>query len=90
MLYKRKPDQRLYLLYLLPLTHLTACLAIAILQATWWPMIYADFPVSPLLFALSWRFGYPLLWFGLLGTVWWLILAGGVVLYREANRKRSR
>ena len=90
MLYQRKPDQSLYWLYLLPLIHLTACFSIAILQTAWWPMTYADFPVAPLLFALSWHFGYPLLWFGLFGTVWWLILAEGVVLYREANRKRRR
>jgi hypothetical protein len=52
------------------------------------PIVTVDFPVSILLFALVWRFGHPLLWFGVLGTLWWIFLVFIVLLYREANRKR--
>ncbi len=38
-------------------------------------MLIADFLVSGLFLGLAWRFGHPLFWFVILGTVWWYLLA---------------
>ena len=94
MAYRYRQDRRLLWFYLLPLAHLGACLWVALARSgfgilpAWMPIVTVDFPVSILLFALVWRFGHPLLWFGVLGTLWWIFLVFIVLLYREANRKR--
>jgi hypothetical protein len=65
------------LVYLLPAMHLCACLVVsaARIESGWEQMIKVDFPFSILLAALTWRLEHPLLWFGLLGTLWWYLLS---------------
>lgn len=62
--------------YLLPALHLCACLVIAIakIESGWEQMIKIDFPFSLLLVALMYAKDHPLLWFGVLGTLWWFFL----------------
>ena len=62
-------------LYLLPVAHLCACLWIEFARLWWGPIIIVDFPFSLLLVALTWRFVYPMFWFGTLGTLWWCLLS---------------
>jgi hypothetical protein len=62
--------------YLLPILHLCACLVIAIakIESGWEQMIKIDFPFSLLLVALIYAKDHALLWFGVLGTLWWFFL----------------
>jgi hypothetical protein len=39
--------------------------------------MYIDFPVSIFALGLAWHDGRALLWFGLLGTLWWYLLSYG-------------
>jgi hypothetical protein len=57
--------------YILPSLHLTGCVATALLDLAWMPVAFSDFPVSALLVGFAWRFGHPLFWFGVFGTIWW-------------------
>lgn len=61
--------------YILPVVHLMGCIAIAILGLAWMPVIFSDFPASVLLMGFAWRFGYPLFWFGMFGTLWWYLVS---------------
>jgi hypothetical protein len=65
------------LLYLLPFLHLGACLAIWVgrIESGWQKLIILDFPFSLLLVALLFRDDKPLLYFGILGTLWWYVLS---------------
>lgn len=62
--------------YLLPLAHLCACFVIAIakIESGWVQMIKIDFPFSLVLIGLTYAKDFPLLWFGVLGTLWWFFL----------------
>jgi hypothetical protein len=62
--------------YVLPAVHLSACAVISItrIESGWEQMIKIDFPFSLLLGALTYIKDYPLLWFGVLGTLWWFFL----------------
>lgn len=65
------------LVYLLPLAHLCACIAIKVadLESGVHYLIYVDFPLSLLLVVLGWRRDNFLLWFSTLGTLWWYFLS---------------
>jgi hypothetical protein len=62
------------LLSVLPSVHLCACATVLVSRSLHF-MLIADFPVSGLFLVLAWRFGHPLLWFVILGTAWWYLLA---------------
>ena len=60
------------------------------------PLILLDFPLSVVLLGLGWNSQHLFLWFGILGTIWWFLLAllVGIVwkwfvsLRTVPNRKR--
>jgi hypothetical protein len=66
---------RAFLIGLLPFAHLCACVAVLLLKTDWDVMMVVDFPVSVVCVALSFALGLPVLWFGILGTLWWYFLA---------------
>jgi hypothetical protein len=35
------------------------------------PVIMSEFPAGIVLGGVVWRFGHPLFWFGIIGTLWW-------------------
>jgi len=41
----------------------------------WLHIAWLDFPVSIRLVPLAWHYGYPLWWFGIIGTAWWYLLS---------------
>jgi hypothetical protein len=61
----------------LPLLHLTACATIALanINSGVHYLIYVDFPLSLLVVMLGWRNDIFLLWFAVLGTLWWYLLS---------------
>ena len=61
--------------YLLPLLHLVGCIATAVKDFEWMPVAFSEFPVGILLLGVAWRFGHPLFWFGVFGTLWWYWLS---------------
>jgi len=62
-------------IYVLPFLHLMGCIATAVLDLAWMPVVMSDFPASALLMGLAWRFGHPLFWLGVFGTLWWYLLS---------------
>jgi hypothetical protein len=77
------------LVYLLPLLHLGACLAIWIghIDSGWQKLLIIDFPFSVVLAALMFRDVNQLLSFGILGTLWWYVLSLAI---RRLFRNRRR
>ena len=71
---------RSFLIYLLPILHLCACLIIAVagLESGWRYMMFADLPASVLIMAEAYNFDHPLILFGIFGTLWWYLLSRGV------------
>jgi hypothetical protein len=61
--------------YILPVFHLAGCIATAIGHVEWMPVIISEFPAGLLLTAIAWRFGHPLFWYGVFGTLWWCWLS---------------
>lgn len=80
-------DRRL--LYVLPLFHLSCCIATRLVDGPWMPVILSEIPLGPLLLGAASRFDYPLFWFGVLGTLWWYLI-GHVVLAEFLWRSESR
>jgi len=66
-------QQSFYLCLALSASH--GIIATAVLDLAWMPVVMSDFPASALLMGLAWRFGYPLFWFGVFGTLWWYLLS---------------
>jgi len=66
-----------YILPLLPLFHLCACIMIrfASLESGVHYLILVDFPFSLVLVVLGWPRDNFLLWFSTLGTLWWYFLS---------------
>jgi len=66
-------------IYLLPFLHLSGCILISVAQLVsgWQYLIVFDFPFSILIVGATWRFDYPLFWFGIFGTAWWYFLSLG-------------
>jgi hypothetical protein len=73
----RSPKSSSFLIYLLPLLHLSACVAFSVTDSDlgWGYMLFVDLPLSVLLGGIVWRFGHPLFWFGIFGTAWWYFLS---------------
>jgi hypothetical protein len=69
------PPNRFDPLHVLPALHVCACFAIDLLDLGWLRIAWLDFPVSIPLVPLAWHFGYPLWWFGIIGTAWWYLLS---------------
>jgi hypothetical protein len=61
--------------YILPLLHLAGFIMTAIMDFEWMPVVVSEFPVGPLLLGIAWRFGHPLFWFGVFGSLWWCWLS---------------
>ena len=63
------------LLHLLPALHICACVATDLRGREWLRIAWLDFSVSIPLVPLAWHYGYPLWWFGIIGTAWWYPLS---------------
>jgi hypothetical protein len=70
--------------YVLPSIHLLACIVITVSGrlTAWQHLIPIDFPVSIVAMSFVWRYEdpsqvwyHPLLWFGVLGTLWWYVVS---------------
>ena len=72
---------RVLLIGFLPILHLAACLIVALAGkgAGWMYISMIDFPPSAFAMALSYNWDHPLVLFGIIGTIWWLLLSIGVV-----------
>ncbi len=78
-----KPPIRFVLVHLLPFLHLCACLAITLegIENGWQYLILIDFPISLVGVMMMFRcdgnqiWCHPLIWFGILGTLWWYLLS---------------
>jgi hypothetical protein len=70
---------RSFLIYILPILHLCACLIIAVarLESGWGYMMIVDLPASVLIMAEAYNFDHPLILFGIFGTLWWYLLSRG-------------
>jgi hypothetical protein len=76
--------KRSYFLFVLPFLHLCLCLATMVLLRNaegswmWFPMFIVDFPFSILLLFIGRICPYPLLVFGIGGTLWWYFVGVAV------------
>ena len=61
--------------YILPLLHLAGCIVTQITDFEWMPVLVSEFPVGVVLLGIAWRFGHPLFWCGVFGTLWWCWLS---------------
>jgi hypothetical protein len=89
----QKSGIRVFLIYVLPATHLCACIIIAFLQLefAWQYLATADTLMSIPIVALSYNYDHPLLLFGVLGTLWWYLLSWlADYLIRLAGSKFAR
>jgi hypothetical protein len=68
-----------FLVYLLPLLHLCACIIIVLAQVGrgWEYLGLIDFPASVIIAAMDYNFDHPLFLFGVFGTLWWYLLSRG-------------
>ena len=75
-----------YWVYILPLLHLAGCIVTATTDFAWMPVAFSEFPVGPLLLGIAWRFGHPLFWFGVFGTLWWCWLSWAFFNYLSKTK----
>jgi len=61
--------------FILPPLHLAGCILTAITGLEWMPVIVSELPAGFFLAVVVWRFGHPLFWFGVFGTLWWCWLS---------------
>lgn len=61
--------------YILPVLHLAGCILTAVTDFEWVPVILSEFPAGILLGIIAWRFGHPMIWFEVFGTLWWCWLS---------------
>ncbi len=98
MVSKPRPScWRLFALFILPFLHLCACLIIAFVDPNVGlePIIVIDTPFSFLVMALGGLDSpHLLIWFGILGTLWWYLVARFVelearklILFLKARRR---
>jgi hypothetical protein len=81
-----------FMVYLLPILHFGACLAIWLgnIDTGWQKVIIVDFPFSIVLVGLMFRNDNPLFIFGILGTLWWYLLSLVIRwLFRFARGRRG-
>jgi hypothetical protein len=84
--------KRAVLIALLPTLHLAACLIVAFARPAsgWMYVSMIDFPASAFAMALSYNWDRPLVLFGAIGTLWWLMLSVGAAhLYDRISKQRS-
>jgi hypothetical protein len=88
----QKSTVRLLVIHTLPLLHICACLAIEFTRAGWGFLTVADIPMSAVIIALGYNYDYPLLWFGVLGTVWWYLLSleADILIRRSSAKSAAR
>lgn len=85
--------KRAVLIALLPTLHLSACLIMATARVAsgWMYVSMVDFPASAFAMALSYNWDHPLVLFGAIGTLWWLMLSVGAVhLFERISKGRSQ
>ena len=72
--------------YILPVLHLAGCVMTALKDFVWMPVILSEFPAGVFILVIAWRFGHPLFWFGIFGTLWWCWLSQVFFVYlRESD-----
>ena len=72
-----KSSFRIVLVYLLPVLHLGACLAVSVAQVESGVEIMGriDLPFTILIAPLVFWSQHPMVWIAILGTVWWYFLS---------------
>ena len=70
--------------FILPPLHLGGCILTAVNNSEWAPVILSEFPAGILLTAIAWRFGHPMIWFGVFGTFWWCWLS--IMFFKYLSR----
>jgi hypothetical protein len=85
-------------IYLLPILHLCACLISMVgylvprlqyLGMVWTGIMFADFPISLLAFALAWKYSaLATAWILVCGTLWWYLLSRGAELVARKFKAR--
>ncbi len=70
--------------YFPPLAHVCTCALVAGLpnQVGVEPLVWIDFPASILILAATWSSDYPVLVFGILGSLWWYLVSRSVDIWR--------
>ncbi len=82
---------RFLLVHLLPFVHLCACIVLGVLNVESGAEIigHADFPFTILIAPLVFWSRHPLVWFAILGTLWWYLLSRGVEHFIDKRKTRS-
>ena len=77
------------IIYLLPVIHLLACIAITVARVPGWGVMFiVDLPFSIVIAPLPW-YNIPLPWaFGTLGTLWWYALS--VLIMKLQLREKGK
>lgn len=84
---------RTFLIVLLPFLHMSACVIVELgqLRSGWMYISFADFPASAFAMAISYQWDHPFVVFGIIGTLWWLMLSVVAAhLFERIWRWRSR
>jgi hypothetical protein len=68
-----RKDRRL--LYVLPLVHFSICMLTQFADWEWMPVFVSELPVGAVLLGITWRFGHPLFWCGVVGSLWFYIVS---------------
>jgi len=95
-----KSTKRSFLVYVLPLVHLGACLismvghvipSLQYLGIIWVGVMLVDLPVSAIAYALAWKHGtVATIWVVVVGTLWWYLLSRGAGLLIDKIRARAQ
>jgi hypothetical protein len=75
---REKPRWQMIGLFIFPFLHICVCVATAFSRPVvdLEPLTMIDAPFSFFIIALmGWNTHHPLIWFGILGSVWWYLLA---------------
>lgn len=85
------PQKSRLLVYLLPLVHACACLAIEALRSGWQPVALADYPISTPALALAYHYNttaFP--FFLVMGTIWWSLISRAGFFFFEKISDSSK
>ena len=86
----RAAETSFIVIRLLPVAHLCACVAIAIVNSDLWGIMFAvDLPISVLITPLFWYMP-PMLAFGILGTLWWYALSVLIIRLKLREERKSK
>ena len=93
-----KSKKHPFLIYVLPLLHLIACLisfigyvipSLQFLGIVWVGLMLVDLPISAIGYALAWQHGtFTVIWVAVVGTLWWYLLSLGAE--RLINKFRGK